>query len=51
MVQWGLEHCTFGEALEQYNLGLDIVSIASLEDTVPTHDLLTFVAAKRPTRA
>jgi len=47
----GPEHCTFGEALEQYNLGFDIESITSLEDTVPTQDLLFFVAAKRPTRA
>ena len=49
LVQWGPEHCTFGEALEQYNLGFDIVSITSLEDTVPTQNLLPFVAAKRPT--
>jgi hypothetical protein len=51
LVQWGQEHCTFGEALEQYNLGFDIVSITSLDDTVPTQSLLPFVAAKRPTSA
>ncbi len=51
LVQWGPEHCTFGEALEQYKMGFDIVSITSLEVTVPTQDLLTFVATKRPTRA
>jgi hypothetical protein len=50
MVQWAPEHCTFGESLEKYNLGFEIVSIASLENTVPTQDLLPFVADKRPTR-
>ncbi len=35
----------------ELTLGFDIVSITSLEDTVPTQDLLTFVAAKRPNRA
>ncbi len=50
LVQWGPEHCTFGEALEQYNLGFDIESITSLEDAVSSQDLLPFVAAKRPTR-
>jgi hypothetical protein len=49
MVQWGPEHCTFGEALEQYKLGFDIVSITSLEDTVPTKDLQSFVTDKHPT--
>ena len=48
LVQWGPEHCTFGEALEQDNLGFDIESITSLDDTVPTQNLLPFVASKRP---
>ena len=39
------------EALEQYALGFDIESITSLDDTVPTQNLLPFVAAKRPTGA
>ena len=30
LVKWGPETCTSGDALEQYNLGIDIVSIASL---------------------
>jgi len=30
MVQWGPEHCTFGEVLEQYNLGFAIDSITSI---------------------
>jgi hypothetical protein len=47
----GPEHRTFGEALEQYKLGFDIISITSLEATVPIQDLLPFVAIKRPTRA
>jgi hypothetical protein len=51
LVQWGPEHCTFGEALEHHKLGFDIVSITSLEVTVSTQDLLQFVATKRPTRA
>jgi hypothetical protein len=51
LIQWGPEHCTFGEALEQYSLGFDILSITNLEDGVPTQDLLQFVTAKRPTRA
>jgi hypothetical protein len=50
LVQWGPEHCSFGEALEHYKLGFDIVSITSLENSVPTQDLLPFVAAKRPTK-
>ena len=33
LVQWGPEHCTFGEALEQYYLGFDVESISSLEDS------------------
>jgi len=49
-VQWGPEHCIFGEALEQYNLGFDIMSISSQENGVPTQDLLKFVTARRPTR-
>jgi len=31
-------------------IGFDIVSITSLESTVPSQDLLPFVATKRPTR-
>ena len=50
LVQWGPEHCTFGEALEQYYLGFDIESITSLETTVSSQDLLLFVATKRPTK-
>jgi hypothetical protein len=51
LVQWGPEHCTLGEALDQYKLGFDIILITTREDTVPTQDLLTFFTAKRPTRA
>ncbi len=50
MVQWGPEHCTFGDALEPYFLGFDIVSITSLESTISSRDLLPFVATKRPNR-
>ncbi len=50
LIQWGLEHCTFGEAFEQYYLGFDIESITSLESTVFSHDPLPFVTTKRPTR-
>jgi hypothetical protein len=51
LVQWGPEHCTFGEALEQYYLGFDIESITSLDDSTRSQDLLPFVAKKRPTKA
>jgi hypothetical protein len=51
LVQWGPEYCTFGDALEQYYLGFDIVSISSLENSTLSQDLLPFVATKRPTRA
>ena len=50
LVQWGPEHCMFGDALEQYYLGFDIESITSLESTVSFQDLLPFVATNRPTR-
>ena len=33
LVQWGPEHCTFRETLEQYYLGFDIESITSLKST------------------
>jgi len=46
----GLGTLYLWEALEQYKLGFDIVSIISYDNKVPTHDLLLFVAAKRPTR-
>jgi hypothetical protein len=39
LVQWGPERCTVDEAQEQYMLGFNIVSIASLDDRVPTQDL------------
>ncbi len=51
LVQWGPEHCIFREALEQYNLEFDIVSITNLDDKVPTQDLQTLVTDKLPTRA
>ena len=47
LVQWGPEHCTFGEALEQYYMEFGIVSFTSLKNTVSTLSLLPFVAAKR----
>jgi hypothetical protein len=47
-VQWGPEHCTFGEALEQYHLGFDIESITSLDDSTKSQDLLPFVAKNGP---
>jgi hypothetical protein len=50
LVQWGPENCTFGDALEQYNLGFNSVSINSLENTVSSQDLLPLVASKCPTR-
>jgi len=50
LVQWGPEYCTFRDALEQYYLGFDIVSMPSLESTVPSQDLPPFVATKGPTR-
>jgi hypothetical protein len=49
LVQWGPEHYTFEEALEQYYLGFDIDSITSLKSTFSSRDLLSFVATKRPT--
>jgi hypothetical protein len=51
LVQWGPEYCTFGNALELYYRGFDIVSISSLENPTLSQDLLPFVATKRPTRA
>ena len=51
LVQWGPEHCTFGEALEQYYLGFDVETISSLEDPIKSQDLLPFVAKKRLTPA
>ena len=48
LVQWGPEHCTFGEALEQYYLGFDIESITSLDDSIRSQDLLPFVAKNDP---
>ena len=51
LVQWGPEHCTFGEALEQYYLGFDIESISSLDDSTPSQAILPFVATKRATKA
>jgi hypothetical protein len=50
LVQRAPEYCTFGEALEQYCLEFDIESITMLESTVPSQDLLPFVAIKRPTK-
>jgi len=47
---WGPEHCAFGVAFEPSFIGFDIVSITSLESTVPSQDLIPFVATKRPTR-
>jgi len=51
LVRWVPEYCTFGDALEQYYMGFDIVSIASLEKSTLSQDLLPFIATKRPTRA
>jgi hypothetical protein len=36
LVQWGPEYCAFGEALEQYNLGFDIMSISNQENGIPS---------------
>jgi hypothetical protein len=47
----GTRNVHFGEALEQYRLGFDIVSITSLVDRVPSHTLQPFVTAKRLDRA
>ena len=49
LVRWEPETCTFDKALEQYRLGFDIASItiACLEDQVPSHTLQPFVTAKR----
>ena len=38
LVQWGPKICTLDEAQEQYMMGFTIVSIASLDDGVPTQD-------------
>jgi hypothetical protein len=51
LVQWGPEHCTFGEALEQYYLGFDVETISSIDDPSKSQDLLPFVAKKRLTPA
>ena len=49
LVQWGPEQCTLAEALEQYSMGLNIASITSLDDKVPSTDLQPFVSVKRMT--
>jgi hypothetical protein len=49
LVQWGPEICTLDEAQEQYIMGFDIVSIASLDSEVPSTDLQQFVSVKRLT--
>ena len=46
LVQWELETCTLGEALEQCRLGIDITSITNLDDLIPSQDLRHFVATK-----
>ncbi len=51
LVRWEPETCTFGEALEQYRLGFDTVSITSMEDYIQSHTLHPFVKAKRLDRA
>ena len=51
LVRWEPETCTFGDALEQYRLGFDIVTITSLEKNIPFHSLQPFVSAKRLDRA
>jgi hypothetical protein len=51
LVRWEPEACTFGEALEQYRLGFDIVLITSKYDQVPSNSLQPFVTAKRLDRA
>ena len=48
LVQWGPEHCTFGEALEQYYLGFDIESISSLDDSTLSQDLLLLLPKSGP---
>ena len=47
LVRWEPKTCTFGDALDQYRLGFDIVSITSLEENIPSHSLQPFVSAKR----
>ena len=47
LVRWEPETCTFGDALDQYRLGFDIWSIASLEENIPSHSLQHYVSAKR----
>jgi hypothetical protein len=49
MVQWGPEKCTLEEALDQYTMGFDIVSIRILDDKVPSQDLQPFVSVKHLT--
>jgi hypothetical protein len=51
LVRWKLEECTFGETLEQYRLGFDVVSITSRDARVPSNSLQPFLAAKRFDRA
>ena len=51
LVRWEPEECTFGEALEQYRLGFDVVSITIRDDRVPSSSLQPFGTAKRLDRA
>jgi hypothetical protein len=51
LVFWKPKECIFEEALEQYRLGFDIMSITSLEKHVPSHSLHPFVITKRLDRA
>ena len=47
LVRWEPETCTFGNTLEQYRLGFDILSITYLEENIPSHSLQPFVSEKR----
>ena len=51
LVRWEPEEYTFGEALEQYRLGFDIVSITSRDDHDSSNSLILYVTAKRLDRA
>jgi len=51
LVRWELETCTFGDVLEQYRLGFDILSITSTEENIPSHSLQPFISIKRLARA
>ena len=39
VVQRGPETCTLEEELEQYRLGIDILSITNMDDKIPSQEL------------